>query len=317
MEFGIARHQFGCFSSHILWMQDLSLRRFSGPTKAPRLAVALLCAAGLSAPVRADPGPQSPPSASVAWQTSQPASAQDTLAARIAPPPGFVRQAADAGSFAAFLRGLPLKSHGEPVRLHTGAPKGRQDGHAAVIDIDTGSRDLQQCADAIMRLRAEWLWASGRSHEIAFNYTSGARVPFSRWARGERPSETGKSWRRGKPDASYASLRRYLMQVFAYAGTYSLARELKPVTGSTPEIGDVFIAGGFPGHAVLVADVAIEPASGARRFLLLQSYMPAQDMHVLKNPAARDGSPWYTAPVGVALVTPDWTFPADSLMRWP
>ncbi len=97
--------------------------------------------------------------------------------------------------------------------------------------------------------------------------------------------------------------------VFAYAGTYSLEHELKPVTAEAIEIGDVFVKGGFPGHAVLVADMASNPQTGERRFLLVQSYMPAQEMHVLKNPAASDGSPWYPAAFEGALVTPEWTFP--------
>ena len=74
--------------------------------------------------------------------------------------------------------------------------------------------------------------------------------------------------------------------VFAYAGTYSLAHELKPAPLATLQIGDVFIKGGFPGHAVLVADVVENAQTGEKRFLLVQSYMPAQEMHVLKNPAA-------------------------------
>ncbi len=280
------------------------------------IAAALLTA---SAPLLlcADPSQPAQNGTAVAWPTTEPASSHETLSERFPPPAGFVREPAAPRSFATFLRDLPLKPAGTPVKLHTGALKWRQDVHAAVVDIDTGPRDLQQCADAVIRLKAEWLWAAGRSHEIQFNYTSGAPVAFSRWAKGERPSESGKSWRRsGKPDATYGSLRRYLVQVFAYAGTYSLARELKPVAGGRPEIGDVVIADGFPGHAVLVGDVAIDPSTGARRFLLLQSYMPAQDIHVLKNPAAGDGSAWYEAPVGLALVTPEWTFAADSLKRW-
>lgn len=46
---------------------------------------------------------------------------------------------------------------------------------AAVIDIDVEKRDLQQCADAVMRLRAEWLWSIGTKDRIAFNYTGGGR----------------------------------------------------------------------------------------------------------------------------------------------
>ena len=252
------------------------------------------------------------------YRWSAPGSTAARLSDAVAPPHGFQRIAVEPGSFGAWLRGLPMKKAGSPVRLYMGAIKPRQDVHVAVIDIDVGRRDLQQCADAIMRLRAEWLFAARRAHAIAFDYTGGGRVPFARWARGERPSETGKRWsKRGSADASYNSLRKYLTQVFIYAGSYSLARELEPVRSSTVEIGDVFIKGGFPGHAVLVVDVVQRPSTGERRFLLVQSYMPAQDIHVLKNPASSDGSPWYDARFGWPLATPEWTFPMGSHKRWP
>ncbi|KAB2913370.1 MAG: hypothetical protein F9K29_16435 [Hyphomicrobiaceae bacterium] len=244
----------------------------------------------------------------------------DTLARRFAPPPGFARVAAAPGSFAAWLRGLPLKAAGAPVLLHTGAPKLRQDVHAAVIDIDVGTRDLQQCADAVMRLRAEWLFASNRGRDIAFNDTGSAKpIAFSRWAGGERPRSNGGalSWSRSaRPDAGYASFRRYMDAVFAYAGTYSLERELAPVAVAGIAPGDVFIKGGFPGHAVLVADVAVHAATGETRFLLLQSFMPAQDIHVLKNPHSADGSPWYPLAFSDRLITPEWVFARESLRRW-
>lgn len=213
---------------------------------------------------------------------------------------GYARVPVTAGSFAEWLRGLPLKPDGAPVLLYTGALKARQDVHAAVIDIDVGKRDLQQCADAVMRLRGEWLYAAGRLREIGFNYTDGKRHPFSR---------TGKS--------DYPNFRKYMNQVFAYAGTYSLERELRPVKVSQIAIGDVFIKGGFPGHAVLVADMARNASTGKTMFLLVQSYMPAQEMHVLKNPANADGSPWYGADFGEMLVTPEWRFTAAMLRRWP
>jgi Domain of unknown function (4846) len=237
---------------------------------------------------------------SYAWRKEEAAPAADTLAARIAPPSGFARAAAEPGSWAEWLRSLPLKPQGAPVNLFNGSPKWRQDAHAAVIDIDVGTRDLQQCADAIMRLRGEWLFAAGRTREIGFNYTDGKRRNFS-----------------ARRKSDYASFRKYMTLVFAYAGTYSLERELKPVARVDIRIGDVFIKGGFPGHAVLVADMAVNPTTGEKRFLLVQSYMPAQDMHVLKNPASADGSPWYPAAFTGELVTPEWNFPEGALHRWP
>ncbi len=250
-----------------------------------------------------------------AW--SDGSAAAGTLEGAILPPSGFKRVAAESGSFAAWLRGLPLKPAREPLLLYNGQEKPRQDAHAAVIAIDTGTRDLQQCADAIMRLRAEWLFASERIDDIAFNFTEGGRVPFSRWAKGERPGASGKLWKKSAAaDKSYASFRKYMDNVFAYAGTASLDKELDAAAVGDVQTGDVFIKGGFPGHAVLVADMAEHAVTKAKRFLLIQSYMPAQEMHILKNPANSDGSPWYAPPPG-ELVTPEWTFPADSLKRWP
>ncbi|HRD76343.1 MAG TPA: DUF4846 domain-containing protein, partial [Hyphomicrobiaceae bacterium] len=240
----------------------------------------------------------------------------ESLVERIPPPAGAVRETLAPGSFGAWLRGLPLKPKGAPVLLFDGRAKPRQDVHIAVIDIDVGTRDLQQCADAIMRLRAEWLLASGRVGEIAFNFTGGGRVSFARWADGWRPraERGGISWSQSaKADATYPSFRRYMDRIFSYAGTASLERELKPV--AEPSVGDVIIKGGFPGHAVLIVDAAILP-SGARRFLLLQSFMPAQEMHILTNPSAADGSPWYDLARGSAIVTPEWTFPAGALRRF-
>ena len=278
---------------------------------------ALLLAALVLASIACEPAGAEP---RYAWPGARAAEGSDTIASRIAPPAGFARRPAPPDSFAAWLRGLPLKPAGAPVLLFNGAPKPRQDVHAAVVAIDVGTRDLQQCADAAMRLRAEWLFAAGRAKDIAFNDTGSAKpIAFSRWMAGDRPRLSGRTlrWsRRAAPDASYASFRRYMDTVFAWAGTYSLERELRPVPTARIEAGDLFIKGGFPGHAVMVADIAENPSTGEKRFLLLQSFMPAQEIHVLKNPQAADGSPWYPLDFGNRLVTPEWTFPRESLRRW-
>lgn len=243
----------------------------------------------------------------------------DHLDRRFAPPAGFLREPAPAGSFAAWLRSLPLREPGAPVRLHDGRLKINQDAHVAVVDLDIGSRDLQQCADAVMRLRAEWLFSQNRFQEIHFNLTNGMRVDYARWRAGERVKVQGNKtwWEKSKPPCStYTCFRAYLDFVFTYAGTHSLSRELRSQTWSDLQPGDVIIQGGSPGHAVLVADIAHHPHTGEKVFLLLQSYMPAQDIQVLKNPNNAALNPWYSAKCYGSFPTPEWDFTCNALKTW-
>ncbi|MBI5916420.1 MAG: hypothetical protein HY842_13670, partial [Bacteroidetes bacterium] len=48
-------------------------------------------------------------------------------------------------------------------------------------------------------------------------------------------------------------------------------------------------------------------------FMLAQSYMPAQEIHVLVNPNDAELSPWYGADFGEELFTPEWTFNREML----
>ena len=81
------------------------------------------------------------------------------------------------------------------------------------------------------------------------------------------------------------------------------------------QVGDVFIQGGFPGHAVIVVDM-VKNQEGEKRFMLAQSYMPAQELQVLKNPASDE--PWYSIPkLHEKLVTPEWNFASTDLKRFP
>lgn len=249
--------------------------------------------------------------------TSEPAG---NIVTRFNPPTGFSRLDAQPGSYASWLRNLPLKNGNPPVRTYTGEKRWNQSAHCALIDIDIGNKDLQQCADAVIRLRAEYLYSCTAFDHIAFNFTSGDAAEYMAWRKGYRPVVNGNevSWQlSSRPDSSYGAFRNYLETVFMYAGTHSLAKELRPVE-STSDIrpGDVFIEGGFPGHAVMVMDVAIDKQTGSKVFLLAQSYMPAQDIHVLINPSDSDLSPWYEADVGSMLITPQWTFNFTDLMRF-
>lgn len=55
-------------------------------------------------------------------------------------------------SFGYFIEHFRLKDYSSPVLKYDGTPIATQHLHEAVFDIDTGSKDLQQCADAVIRL---------------------------------------------------------------------------------------------------------------------------------------------------------------------
>lgn len=125
------------------------------------------------------------------------------------------------------------------------------------------------------------------------------------------------SWvKKSEPNDSYSEFRKYLDVVFMYAGTLSLEKELIPIDINDIEIGSVFIKGGSPGHAVIVVDLAENKATGDRMFLLAQSYMPAQDIQILKNMEESKFSPWYSAKFGDKLDTPEWMFKKAQLRRF-
>ncbi len=239
---------------------------------------------------------------------------------RIAPPTGYVRKPVAEGSFAEWLRGVPLLPGKPQVLLFNGQPKEYQDAQYAVINMDVGRRDLQQCADAVMRLRGEYLFSKGRHEDIHFNFTNGENCAWSRWKEGERPVIAGAkiNWqKKSQPSASHENFRSYMDVIFTYAGTASLEKELQKIgTLKDLQIGDVLIQGGFPGHAVLVMDVVENSETGKRKYLLAQSYMPAQEMHILVNPTDQHVGPWYDTDATGPVETPEWTFLQQDLRRF-
>ncbi|MBL8019916.1 MAG: DUF4846 domain-containing protein [Leptospirales bacterium] len=255
-------------------------------------------------------------SAEPAQYSWMPGASSEPLETRFAPPGGFRRVPAEQGSFAEWLRRLPLKRGRPEVLLYNGQPKRNQTAHAAVVDMPISKKDLHQCADALMHLRAEYLFHRGNKEQIVFHSTSGDLLPFSKWQSGQRPQVQGNRirWTQSRPaDGSYQSLSRYLEFVYTYSGTISLVSDTKKVSFGELRIGDLFLQSGSPGHAVIVVDKAEK--SGTTAFLLAQSYMPAQELHVLRNP---QGGEWYHSDrIDRELVTPEWTFARDSLRRFP
>lgn len=219
-------------------------------------------------------------------------------------PEGFTREKNDTNSFGYYLQHLPLKTNNNEVLLYTGEKKYNQSAQFAVIKMDVGTQDLQQCADAVMRLRGEYLFRQKLYNSLHFNFLSDGKPRYF------------KDYCNG--DYSHKKFRSWMNYIFSYANTASLLNELNKVDEINDiKMGDVFIVRGNPyGHAVIVVDLA-KNSKGEKIFMLAQSYMPAQEIHVLKNPDNEEISPWYNTKIENVLNTPEWSFTKNDLYRFP
>lgn len=218
-----------------------------------------------------------------------------------------------------WLLDLKLKKS-KTVYLYNGKLKSNQDAQYGVLNIDIGKKDLVQCADAAMKLRADHLFEKHSYDQIKFLTTSGNEISFENWLKGMRWKEQGAklvSYTINKERNNIQQEYSLFMElVFSYCGTYSLSKQLKAVNDSRSiQPGDIFVYGGFPGHAVTVMAVA-KNEKDEKIFLLSQGYMPAQDIHILKNYANADQNPWYKVSDLYPLYTPQWQFEEKSLKRW-
>jgi len=243
----------------------------------------------------------------------------NTLEKRIPTPDGFERIPVKTNSYSSYLRTIPLKPHGAEVNYYDGRQKANRNIYTAVVDMEIGQKDLHQCADAIMRLKAEYLWKSGQYDKIHFNFTNGFRVDYKEWMKGRRMIVKGNKtyWDNGsRASNSYQDFWAYMELIFMYAGTASLEKELKSVALTDMQIGDVFIKGGHPGHAVVVMDMAENKTTGQKIYLLAQSYMPAQETQILVNRMNSKLSPWYEIRPQRTINTPEWSFEPHHLRRF-
>jgi len=219
------------------------------------------------------------------------------------PPTGATRTADDA--FGAWLQALPLRPLGTPIRTHRGGVV-RHDGRPVSMPLVRG--DLQQCADSVIRLRAEFARSRGAESDLSFHATSGDPLPWRRYASGEKPRAEGNRIVWSRVDPGLQTWDGWLSAVFMWAGTRSLAA-YETVTTRLPKAGDMLVVGGSPGHAVMLLDVATR---GDQTLLLIgEGYMPAQDFHVEHGP---ESGWWVWSDTGVDLG--HWDMPRESLRRW-
>jgi hypothetical protein len=230
-----------------------------------------------------------------------------TLEARFPTPPGYTRVKVEAGSFAEWLRSLPMAPEGTPAKTFDGKESLAADDDylAGVVAIDVGSSDLQQSSDVIVRLHAEYLWSRGERDKISYLSATKLNMPLSRWEKGQRliPNGANVFWAvKSKPaDVDHAEFRKYLDAIFNWANSTSLSARSAPVADPKDLLaGDFFLQSQSPNHVAVVLDLAEKP-SGERVALLGQARNPAESIHVVRPGKA---TPWFSVRPPVPVVTP-------------
>ena len=181
------------------------------------------------------------------------------------------------------------------------------------------SNGLQQCADALIRIRAEYLWQSNQKNKIGFNFTSGHYCSWKKYAEGYRPKIKGNKvsfHKTASANSSKNNFYNYLNLIYMYAGTQSLYTELPKISSiNKVEVGDMLIYPGSPGHVIMVVDKATA-SDGKNLFIFAQGNTPAQSVHVLKNPSDTSISPWFMIEIGQYLEIPTYYFNQVKFIRF-
>ncbi|HOS93484.1 MAG TPA: DUF4846 domain-containing protein [Armatimonadota bacterium] len=240
------------------------------------------------------------------------------IASRIGIPAGFHEVPVEPGSWPEWLRFLPLMPAHSPIRGADGRPLGWPGIPAPPGVVDMDVRRNQECADTILRLRAEYLRWAGHDDRLAFSLAGGGTISWADWRRGMRPVPVGgrvRMVRMAGPSESRQSFEAFLDAVFNWCNTDSLSGDGIPATPEDLRIGD-FVSrpgAGARGHAMMIVDLAVD-ADGNRRALILQGAMPAQSAHLLR---ASTGSAWIPIYPAPCFSVPGWReFTWDLLRRF-
>ena len=242
-----------------------------------------------------------------------------TIKSRVKLPNGYKRILYKKGSFQEYLQNYNLKPFGSKIINFDDSEYYWQRGHIGILDLPVPKNGLQQCADALIRIRSEYLWDANRQDEIGFNFTSGHYCSWIEYAKGYRPKVSGNKVTFSKTataNDSKSNFYKYLNLIYMYSGTLSLSQELEPITNIKElKIGDMLIIGGSPGHIVMLADEAINNKN-EKLFLLIQGNTPAQSVHLVKNLEDSKISPWYNLKMNAVIPVSNYTFYNSKFVRF-
>ncbi|MEH6537931.1 MAG: DUF4846 domain-containing protein [Psychroserpens sp.] len=241
-----------------------------------------------------------------------------TIKSRVNVPEGYKRVVYEDGSFAEYLRNYKLKPFGKKIINYDNSEYFWQGGHIGILEVPVPKNGLQQCADALIRIRSEYLWKYNRKDEIGFNFTSGHYCSWQKYAEGYRPKISGNKVtfsRTARTNHSEENFYKYLNLIYMYSGTLSLFNELKSIDDKDLKIGDMLIKGGSPGHIVMVCDAVVNE-KGEQLFLLFQGNTPAQSVHLVKNLEDSEISPWYPLKKDAVIPVSNYTFSSSKFARF-
>lgn len=242
-----------------------------------------------------------------------------TIKERVLVPEGFKRVNYPKGSFEDYLRNYKLKKFGSKIINYDGTKYYWQQGHIGILEVPVPKNGLQQCADALIRIRSEYLWDNNRKDEIGFNFTSGDYCSWLKYAEGYRPKISGNKVVFNKSaiaNHTKENFYKYLNLIYTYSGTLSLHHELPKINDAKNlKIGDMLIKGGSPGHIVMICDEAVNE-QGEKIFLLFQGNTPAQSVHLVKNLEDSKLSPWYHLKKDAVIPVSNYTFYDSKFVRF-
>jgi len=241
-----------------------------------------------------------------------------TVSTRVLIPNGYKRTQYSKNSFQEYLRNYKLKPAGSKVINYDGSEYFYQSGHVGVLEMPVPKNGLQQCADALIRLRAEYLWDNHQQDKIGFKFTSGHYVSWKKYASGIHPKINGNKVtfsNKAKADYSKPNFYKYLTLINMYAGTLSLYTELPKVKDNKIQLGDLLVNPGTPGHIVIIMDEIVNE-KGEKLFLLAQGNTPSQTMHLLKNSMDTNTSPWIKLKNNQVIDIPAYRFENSKFIRF-